>query len=146
MSHPVVDEGLIAQATQPQLGFFFGFGLAQLREHLLSDLVLRHVVRTASEQLHEIVRLMLRQTTARLEAQSLSLSVSDDAVNWIATHGYEPEFGARPLRRLIQREVDDRIAGLMVESELAAGTTIEVGVVGDELLVTSNAVEPQLAA
>ncbi|GHD43998.1 ATP-dependent Clp protease ATP-binding subunit [Mycetocola manganoxydans] len=97
-------------------------------------------------ELHDIVRLLLERTASRLSVQGVDFTVSDDAVDWIATRGYEPEYGARPLRRVIQREVDDRIAGLMVDSELAAGSSIEVSVVGDELLVTSNTVEAQLAA
>jgi ATP-dependent Clp protease ATP-binding subunit ClpC len=148
--------GFIADAANDSTGFGSEKALrdrvmGKLREAMRPEFLNRidEVVlfrKLAPEQLHEIVRLMLRQTTGRLAAQSLSLSVSDEAVDWIATHGYEPEFGARPLRRLIQREVDDRIAGLMVESELAVGSTIEVGVVGDELLVSSHAVEPSLAA
>ncbi|MCP2031208.1 ATP-dependent Clp protease ATP-binding subunit ClpC [Okibacterium sp. HSC-33S16] len=148
--------GFIADAANDSTGFGSEKALrdrvmGKLREAMPPEFLNRidEVVlfrKLAAEQLHEIVRLMLRQTTGRLAAQSLSLSVSDEAVDWIATHGYEPEFGARPLRRLIQREVDDRIAGLMVDSELAAGSTIEVGVVGDELLVSSLAVEPSLVA
>jgi ATP-dependent Clp protease ATP-binding subunit ClpC len=148
--------GFIADAANDSTGFGSEKALrdrvmGKLREAMRPEFLNRidEVVlfrKLAPEQLHQIVRLMLQQTTGRLAAQSLALNVSDDAIDWIATHGYEPEFGARPLRRLIQREVDDRIAGLMVESELAAGTTIEVGVVGDELLVSSTAVEPQLAA
>uniref|UniRef100_UPI0039F020EF ATP-dependent Clp protease ATP-binding subunit n=1 Tax=Sinomonas sp. G460-2 TaxID=3393464 RepID=UPI0039F020EF len=52
------------------------------------------------EQLHEIVRLQLRGTEARLAAQGIALAVDDAAVAWIAERGYEPEFGARPLRRV----------------------------------------------
>ncbi|MFU8946493.1 ATP-dependent Clp protease ATP-binding subunit [Mycetocola zhadangensis] len=148
--------GFIADAANDSTGFGSEKALrdrvmGKLREAMRPEFLNRidEVVlfrKLAPEQLHQIVRLMLQQTTGRLAAQSLALNVSDDAIDWIATHGYEPEFGARPLRRLIQREVDDRIAGLMVDSELAAGTTIEVGVVGDELLVSSTAAEPQLAA
>ncbi|GGE94668.1 ATP-dependent Clp protease ATP-binding subunit [Mycetocola zhadangensis] len=148
--------GFIADAANDSTGFGSEKALrdrvmGKLREAMRPEFLNRidEVVlfrKLAAEQLHEIVRLLLRQTAARLDAQLMSLNVSDEAIDWIATHGYEPEFGARPLRRLIQREVDDRIAGLMVESELAAGTTIEVGLVGGELVVSSNAAEPQLAA
>jgi ATP-dependent Clp protease ATP-binding subunit ClpC len=61
------------------------------------------------------------------------LSVSDAAVAWLAEHGYEPEYGARPLRRLIQREVDDRIATLVVEGGVTAGDTVRIDVEGDSL-------------
>jgi ATP-dependent Clp protease ATP-binding subunit ClpC len=97
-------------------------------------------------QLHDIVRLLLTRTAGRLNTQGVELTVSDEAVDWIATRGYEPEYGARPLRRVIQREVEDRIAGLMVDAELAAGSSIAVSIVGDELLVEPRAVEAQIAA
>ncbi|MET0886798.1 MAG: ATP-dependent Clp protease ATP-binding subunit, partial [Mycetocola sp.] len=97
-------------------------------------------------QLHDIVRLLLERTASRLTAQGVEFSVSDEAVDWIATRGYEPEYGARPLRRVIQREIEDRIAGLMVDAEFAAGSAIAVSVVGDELLVERLSVAAHVAA
>jgi ATP-dependent Clp protease ATP-binding subunit ClpC len=55
----------------------------------------------------------------------------------MAEHGYEPEFGARPLRRLIQREVDDRISDLLVSGELGDGGLVRVDASGGELVVAS---------
>ncbi|AWB87591.1 ATP-dependent Clp protease ATP-binding subunit [Mycetocola zhujimingii] len=148
--------GFVADAANDSTGFGSEKALrdrvmGKLREAMRPEFLNRidEIVlfqKLTPEQLHEIVRLMLAKTTARLAAQGLTLSVSDGAVDWIATHGYEPEFGARPLRRLIQREVEDRIAGLMVDAELPAGSIIEVGVAGDELSVTSRVFESQLAA
>ena len=57
----------------------------------------------------QFVRLLLTATAARLATRAVALDVTEEAVSWIAQHGYEPEYGARPLRRLIQREVEDRI-------------------------------------
>ncbi|GAB3271296.1 ATP-dependent Clp protease ATP-binding subunit [Sinomonas notoginsengisoli] len=82
------------------------------------------------EQLHDIVRLQLRGTEARLAAQGIALSVDDAAVDWIAERGYEPEFGARPLRRVIQRELEDRVADLLVAGEVVEGGRVTVGVSG----------------
>jgi ATP-dependent Clp protease ATP-binding subunit ClpC len=84
-------------------------------------------------QIASIVSLLLQDTALRLVAQDMLLSVSDAAVDWLAEHGYEPEYGARPLRRLIQREVDDRIATLVVEGGVAAGDTVRIDVEGDAL-------------
>jgi len=89
------------------------------------------------EQLRDIVRLLLQATQARLTPREVELSVTDAAVEWIADHGYEPEFGARPLRRVIQREVDDRIADLLVSGTVADGGAVHVDAAGDELLVAS---------
>jgi ATP-dependent Clp protease ATP-binding subunit ClpC len=97
-------------------------------------------------QLRQIVRLLLEQTRARLASQEISLSVSDDAVDWIAGRGYEPEYGARPLRRVIQRELDDRVADLLVASELEPGGQVSVSVDGDALVVSSERERMPLAA
>jgi ATP-dependent Clp protease ATP-binding subunit ClpC len=90
-----------------------------------------------AEQLRQIVRLLLGQTEQRLAAQEIELVVSDEAIDWIAEHGYEPEYGARPLRRVIQRELDDRVADLLVSSALSAGGAVEVTTRGDELHVAA---------
>ncbi|OII14989.1 AAA family ATPase [Curtobacterium sp. MCBA15_009] len=87
-------------------------------------------------QIASIVSLLLQDTALRLVAQDMVLSVSDAAVDWLAEHGYEPEYGARPLRRLIQREVDDRIATLVVEGAAGAGDTVRIGVAGETLTAT----------
>jgi ATP-dependent Clp protease ATP-binding subunit ClpC len=90
------------------------------------------------EQLRQIVRLLLGQSEQRLAAQEIDIVVSDEAVDWIAEHGYEPEYGARPLRRVIQRELDDRIADLLVSSDLASGGRVDVTAIGDELVVEAH--------
>jgi len=97
-------------------------------------------------QLRQIVRLLLNQTEARLAAQGHDLIVSDEAVDWIAETGYEPEYGARPLRRVIQRELDDRIADLLVASELGAGGAVEVSVADGALRVQAAPARMPLAA
>ncbi len=97
------------------------------------------------EQLREIVALMIRATADRLARREVTIDVTDAAVDWLAEHGYEPEYGARPLRRLIQREVDDRVADLFVTGALADGGSVTVDVAGDELAVTSNPAVPQAA-
>ncbi|WP_106814445.1 ATP-dependent Clp protease ATP-binding subunit [Microbacterium timonense] len=82
-------------------------------------------------QLQSIVRLLLADSDARLAKREVDLVVTDGAVEWLAENGYEPEYGARPLRRLIQREVDDRIAELFVTGALADGGAVTVDA-GDE--------------
>ncbi|MDQ4215666.1 ATP-dependent Clp protease ATP-binding subunit [Microbacterium capsulatum] len=89
-------------------------------------------------ELGEIVRLLLQATAKRLAGREVALDVTEAAVAWLGEHGYEPEFGARPLRRLIQREVDDRIADLFVSGGLADGGRVRVDAVGDVLSVTSD--------
>ncbi|MGC0370271.1 ATP-dependent Clp protease ATP-binding subunit [Microbacterium sp. SLBN-111] len=78
------------------------------------------------EQLRDIVRLLLERTSKRLASREVSLEVTDAAVDRLAEVGYEPEYGARPLRRVIQREIDDRIADLFVAGELVDGGAVTV--------------------
>jgi ATP-dependent Clp protease ATP-binding subunit ClpC len=88
------------------------------------------------DEIAQIVTLLLGATVKRLASREVSLDVSPAAVAWIAEHGYEPEFGARPLRRLIQREVDDRIADLFVSGDLGDGEGVHVDAVDGSLVVT----------
>ncbi|MBS1907350.1 MAG: ATP-dependent Clp protease ATP-binding subunit [Actinobacteria bacterium] len=88
------------------------------------------------EELGRIVRLLLQATSWRLAGREVTLDVTDAAVAWLGEHGYEPEYGARPLRRLIQREVDDRIADLFVSGELGDGGRVQVDAVDGALRVT----------
>jgi len=99
-------------------------------------------------ELRQIVRLLLNQTEKRLHAHDLTFVISDEAIDWIAEHGYEPEYGARPLRRVIQREVDDRIADLLVASSVQSGGVVSVSVSaeGDTLVVGPARADVPLAA
>ena len=91
----------------------------------------------ARAQLREIVRLMLgRPSSASRRARSIEMT--DAAIDWIADNGYEPEYGARPLRRLIQRQVDDRIAELFVSGELVDGGAVTVDASGGAITVVSR--------
>ncbi|MCD2499434.1 ATP-dependent Clp protease ATP-binding subunit [Microbacterium nymphoidis] len=89
----------------------------------------------AAEQLQQIVGLLMRETRQRLESQGIELAVTEAATAWIARNGHQAEYGARPLRRVIQREVDDRIADLLVGGAVGAGDTVVVDVVDDALSV-----------
>ncbi|GGK89289.1 ATP-dependent Clp protease ATP-binding subunit ClpA [Curtobacterium luteum] len=113
---------------------------AKLREAMRPEFINRidEIVlfrKLTSSQITSIVTLLLEDTALRVLGQGMTLSVSDEAVAWLAEHGYEPEYGARPLRRLIQREVDDRIASLVVAESVRDGDTVRVDVVDGALRV-----------
>src|SRR5699024_6407306 len=96
--------------------------------------------------LRYIVGQQLAASRNRLEAKGISLDVSADALDWLADKGYEPEFGARPLRRVIQRELDDRIADLLVTEAVDEGGRIRAAVVDGELRVeAATRPEPVIA-
>jgi len=86
-------------------------------------------------QLAQIVRLLLGATSKRLAAREVAFEVTDAAVALLAERGYEPEYGARPLRRVIQREIDDRIADLFVTGALGDGEAMRVDAADGEFVV-----------
>ena len=90
-----------------------------------------------ADELSQIVRLMLGATSSRLAAREVEFEVTDAAVALLAERGYEPEYGARPLRRVIQREIDDRIADLFVTGSLGDGEAVRVDAVDGEFVVAA---------
>ena len=82
--------------------------------------------------LSEIVRIQLRQLAGRAEGVGITLEVDNAAEAWLAARGYDPDYGARPLRRVIQRELGDRLAVLLLDGTFNAGDTIHIGVADDQ--------------
>jgi ATP-dependent Clp protease ATP-binding subunit ClpC len=92
-------------------------------------------------QLATITDLLLEDTRRRLAAQDVTVEFTPAAVRRIADLGYQPEFGARPLRRTIQREVDNPLSGLLLAGELPAGSHVRVDDVDGRLeMETATAV------
>ncbi len=80
------------------------------------------------EEIEQVVQLMLRKTCRLLKAQGMGLQVSPEAVKALAREGFDPTFGARPLRRLIQRRVENEVSRAILEGRFAAGDAIAVDV------------------
>jgi ATP-dependent Clp protease ATP-binding subunit ClpC len=80
------------------------------------------------EQLRRITDLLLEETRRRMSAQDIAVEFDDDAVGWLAERGHEPEFGARPLRRVIQREVDNPMSRLLLDGRVRRGQRVRVTV------------------
>ncbi|MBA3451282.1 MAG: AAA family ATPase, partial [Chloroflexia bacterium] len=87
----------------------------------------------SQDQIGEIVEIQLDQINERLAERQMHLEVTPAARNWLAERGYEPAFGARPLKRLIQRKVLDRLARMVLSGELRDGETAIVDSDGEEL-------------
>ncbi len=77
---------------------------------------------------------MLEHTRRLLHAQGITVEFTDPAVDWLSRQGYQPEYGARPLRRTIQREVDNRLSRLLLDGTVAEGDQVTVDVEGDRLV------------
>ncbi|QPK83066.1 ATP-dependent chaperone ClpB [Corynebacterium qintianiae] len=93
----------------------------------------------SSEQLVGIVDIQLEQLAERLASRRLTLTVSDAAKAWLAERGYDPAYGARPLRRLIQQAIGDRLAKELLAGYIRDGDTVAVDVAegGESLSVDS---------
>jgi ATP-dependent Clp protease ATP-binding subunit ClpC len=87
-------------------------------------------------QLRQITGLLLEDTRRRLHAQDVDLDIDSAAVDWLAREGYQPHFGARPLRRTIQRKLDNTLSRLLLDGTLKPGQSAHVGVRDGDLAVT----------
>jgi ATP-dependent Clp protease ATP-binding subunit ClpB len=95
------------------------------------------------EQLAEIVRLQAAGLEARLAERRISLELSDEAAELLIEKGYDPAFGARPLRRTIQRELENPMAVMMLAGQVHDGDMLRVGASDDEVTIeVVPAVEP----
>jgi ATP-dependent Clp protease ATP-binding subunit ClpC len=89
-----------------------------------------------AEQLRRITALLLEDTRERLREQDITLEVAEQALSWLASCGYVPEYGARPLRRIIAREVDRRLSRALLSGELRGGQHVTVGIEDDVPVLT----------
>jgi ATP-dependent Clp protease ATP-binding subunit ClpC len=87
------------------------------------------------DEIKHIVNLELDKVRERLFEHAIALEVSEAARSWIATKGYDPEFGARPLRRLIQNEIEDRLSDGILSGEFVIGGTVQVDATEDNTLI-----------
>ena len=85
--------------------------------------------------LTQIVDIQLRQLHNRMAGRRITLEVTDAAKALIAHEGYDPAFGARPLKRVIQRQIGDQVAVAILEGKVGEGDTVRVDAVGDALVV-----------
>jgi ATP-dependent Clp protease ATP-binding subunit ClpB len=109
-------------------------------EHFKPEFVNRidEIVRFRSlteDDLAVIVRVQLGHLRARLVERRLGLEVDDEAERLLAHQGFDPVFGARPLRRVIQRTVEDPLALKLLEGDFQEGSTVHVTVEGEQLVL-----------
>ena len=108
----------------------------------LDDIVMFSAL--SEDDLAQIVELSIDQLHKRLKDRRLTLAVTPDARAWLAERGYDPMFGARPLRRLIQSEVQNKLATALLSGGVHDGDTVRVDVAADGmgLVLTSTTPEP----
>jgi ATP-dependent Clp protease ATP-binding subunit ClpB len=114
--------------------------LAEVRAHFRPEFVNRidEVVvfeALSRDQIAAIVDIQLRDLRRRLAGRQLTLEVTGDGTRWLADAGYDPHFGARPLKRLIQREIQDPLALLLLSGEVRDGDDVIVDVADGDLTI-----------
>jgi ATP-dependent Clp protease ATP-binding subunit ClpB len=122
----------------------------QMREHFRPEFLNRidEIVvfePLSREQIGEIVELQLQRLRARLEERRITLELTDAAKETLAEAGWDPAYGARPLKRAIQRLVENPLALRLLEGDFAEGDTIRVDAQNGDL-VFAKAGEPILAS
>ena len=99
----------------------------------LDDQIIFHCLRR--EELRQIVTLQVERLRQRLADRKLELSLSDAAADWLANAGYDPVYGARPLKRAVQRELETPIAKLILSGRLGENSSITVDADGERLSI-----------
>jgi ATP-dependent Clp protease ATP-binding subunit ClpB len=95
----------------------------------LDDIVIFSAL--SKDELAQIVELYIDRLTRRLQDRRLDLAVTPDARSWLAERGYDPIYGARPLRRLMQHEIDDKLATALLSGEISDGDFVIVDLDSD---------------
>jgi len=93
----------------------------------------------SKEQIRQIVDLMLAEVTKSLEMKNLKFEITDAAKDFLGEKGYDPTFGARPLRRVIQNEVEDRLSEALLHGEFQSGSTVKVDYDGEKIVIRATA-------
>jgi ATP-dependent Clp protease ATP-binding subunit ClpC len=105
--------------------------LRRLQEHFRPEFLNRidEIIvfrRLEPAQLREIAGMLLEQTRRRLHAQDVTVEFTPAAIAWVAEQGYQPEFGARPMRRTIQRDIDNELSRMLLDGALLPGQHVVV--------------------
>ena len=104
----------------------------------IDEIVLFH--RLGREQMDSIVKIQLARVEKLLGDRRMAIAVDDSALHWLGERGYDPVYGARPLKRVIQKELVDPIARKLLAGELEDGSVIQVTNGGDKLEIGRAAV------
>jgi ATP-dependent Clp protease ATP-binding subunit ClpC len=102
----------------------------------LDEIIVFHSLE--KEHIKKIVRLMTEQLKKRVEEHGISIEITDAALDKIADEGFDPEYGARPLRRALQRHVEDRLSDELLKGTLKEGNTAVIDVKDNEFIVETK--------
>jgi ATP-dependent Clp protease ATP-binding subunit ClpB len=88
--------------------------------------------RLSKEALRDIVDIRLKELQGRLDSRRMTLLVDNEIKDWLCEKGYDPKFGARPLNRLIAKEIGNRLADKIIRGEITSGQTARVSLNEDK--------------
>ncbi|MBQ5746569.1 MAG: AAA family ATPase, partial [Clostridia bacterium] len=91
----------------------------------------------SKEHITKIIDLTLDSLRTRLSAQRIKLDVTESAKSFIADNGYDPQFGARPLKRYVRQTIETLVAKKIIEGAISEGDTLTVDLVGEEIVIRS---------
>ena len=109
----------------------------------LDEIIIFHAL--SREQIGEIVHIMLRDVQKRLSEEQLTLRLDPAAIEFLVERGYDTKFGARPLKRTIQRHVEDALSEKILMAEFTPGDEIAVELASDSESLVFRAVSPTSA-
>ncbi|MEE2761527.1 MAG: ATP-dependent chaperone ClpB [Pseudomonadota bacterium] len=109
----------------------------------LDEIILFH--RLFREHMDDIVDIQLGHLIARLEGRDITLEMDAPARAWLADAGYDQVYGARPLKRVVQRNLENPLAIMLLDGTLAEGETVNIGAGPDGLTINGQAVETEAA-
>jgi len=133
-SQYLVDPGLSPEAKEQAVRAAVQQSFKPEFLNRLDDIVIFTTL--SKDDLAQIVELYIDRLSRRLENRRLELAVTPDARAWLAERGYDPIYGARPLRRLMQHEIDDKLATALLAGEISDGDTVMVDLDSDEDTLT----------
>jgi len=123
-SQYLVDQTLSADAKEDAVNAMVRQAFKPEFLNRLDDIVIFSAL--SKDDLAQIVELYIDRLTRRLQDRRLDLAVTPDARSWLAERGYDPIYGARPLRRLMQRQIDDKLATALLSGEIRDGDVVVV--------------------
>jgi ATP-dependent Clp protease ATP-binding subunit ClpC len=105
----------------------------------LDDIIVFHEL--TEDQLRQIVEMMVKDLQKRLAERKLALEITEAAKSWLAKVGFDPIYGARPLRRAVERYVENPLSAKILRGEFKGGDTVTVDLVDENLTFATKAAE-----
>ena len=96
-----------------------------------------------ASEIHEIVKIMSRQIVARMAEQGIQLKITPSAIDVIGKSGFDPEYGARPIRRALQREIEDKLSEALISGQVQLGDAVTIGASKGNITLTVKDIKTQ---